>query len=338
MKFDILDRHSWEETNEALQQALPRNLCPATAAVRVYGGLAPAVFELAFGIAILYSHRKSAAVIPGRTWAFESLLPHLYKEGFSVRELMADQDSSALVKAVDELKKDTLFCLWSEDHPVLGTYWSGDELDAKLNDRKIFSIRVSHAAFHYRPQPIRPYSVRICSLAPRLTVAVLGEKVNPPPLAVHRLPWDLNKIVDNVLQALKVEAENQEAVSDFESRIEKLTGFRRFIDGDHTNMNGDHRIFDRAVIYHPEVNADAVLRTMAPTLGFAVGPAGSMPPAEILNLCRWAPNPPLAQWWKPEPKPEVLRGFLCLSLSLIAKTNVDAALVAGEREAKSLSG
>lgn len=310
MRIDLLHGFSWDETNEHLLAQWPWTPVPP-GGLRCYGGLAEAVHEVVFGTAMFFSHKKNMGLLSGNTWGFEAILPHLYRENFQVQE----EKAHALAEArayVESLKKDTCFVLWCEDHPVVGTLFDGESLDQALNEKRIFSIAISHSAFRTRAREIRPYSVRLCSLTSDLAVALCGARFRSPALAVHRRPWSAEKTTARVMEEFRLSNEDKEAIHSFESECEKKTGFRRL-------LTGENRLFDRAVLYHPEINAEAVLRSVKGSSGRELEPPMMEREVEILNACRWRPAPHLKAWWEPLPAGEILRGLMIFSQTLAAR-------------------
>jgi hypothetical protein len=327
MKVDLLHTFSWDETNDLLQAEFVAARAKFNGSLRCYFGLSQAVFEMAFGTALLFSHKKGMGLISGDSWVFEGVMPHLYKEGFQVQEERRHRlDVAAFVGA---LKKETSFVLWSEDHPILGTcdHQKNEELDQALNDKKIFSIRVSHAAYRHHAVEMRPYSARLCSLTPNLALAVVGDRVRVTPLVAHRMAWQPQETLATVKFHLRDHQHSAELVSTFEQQCRQKTGFQPY-------LTTAERLYDRAVIHHPEINAEAVLQILKGQLGSPLAAPMQEWDAEIVNACRWKPAPALRSWWEPLPSEEVLRGLLILSVSVLAKTQILTWLAEGEAAAR----
>lgn len=325
MKVDLLNTFAWDETNELAQSRLAQHV-PSNGTLRVYGGVSQALFEVVFGTALLFSHKKNMAVISGNTWAFEGTLPHLYKEGFQVQEekFHSIKDQKAFVA---NLKKDTSFVIFCEDNPVFATTMDWDELDQELNKQRIFSIRISHSNHLYKNAEVRPYSIRICSINPMLALAKCGQKFRAAPLSVHRSTWNGPATVATIEEAYKNKTEDKAAIENFEAAVQKSSGFKPV-------LNTDSRIYDRAVIYHPNLNSDNVLRKIKEHLSRSVNAPMYEADAEILNQCRWAPAPHLRAWWDPQPHEEIIRGLLLLSTELVKEKNILDWLSEGEKGAR----
>jgi hypothetical protein len=136
MHIDLLPNELWETLNTKVSANL--NL-GADTTVRVSKGLATSVHEVVASMAQFYSHKRSAAYVKGATHAFLGVLPGLYKEAFQI-QVIPTQDMAS-VTWIENLKKDTNFVLYPEDHPITGEIYPWQEIDQKLNELKIFSIR-----------------------------------------------------------------------------------------------------------------------------------------------------------------------------------------------------
>lgn len=323
MRIDLLHSFSWEESGEAGAAALPEHLkLTGGQSVRVYNGLSQALFEIAFGTAHLFSHKRNMGLVSGNTWAFDAIMPLLYKENFQVQEV--SWQTADFKTFLADLKKETLFVLWSEDHPITGELAEADQIDQELNSRRIFSIRVSHFAHLTRGQELRPYSIRLCSLSQGLTLALCGARFRTGPVIAHRQNWSVSDIVEQIQSRYGNAHEDESAVLNFEKETPLASGFFPL-------LQHHRRIFDRAIIYHPNLNSEPVMHSL---LGKqALSRQGEAADVEILNRCRWQPLPQLRAWWKPMPDEAVLRGLLLLSVNQIKTTGVMEALKAGERAA-----
>lgn len=265
---------------------------------RVFPGLSAAVYEMVVGSAQFLSHKRSIAYVKGQSFVLKPFLPHFYKEAYNV-QTTTEKDPSELLKWVETLKKDTACAVLFEDHPITGEIFAWKELDALLNDRKIYSVRISHNLHRFEKQSVHPYSVRICHYDSDWAVAFLGEKVKAPPLAVHTLNWQ-----DKTWPAAKfgaVPLNDAVLVKTFESHLP--SGF-------HPWLTGDNRIFDRSVIYHDFASGDFMREQLLKNLGRDVE-------IETLNLCRWGGGRLLEEWWEPKPTNERLAQSLILEARLL---------------------
>lgn len=276
---------------------------------RMFRGLSHAVCEMVLGTGIFFSHKKQITVIEGNTWAFEAVLPHLYKLGFQVQVLAQNQLPSVTASAADwtawveALHKETNFVLWCEDHPVTGEWRDLDAMDKALAQKRILSIAVSHSSHCYHQRELSPYSVRIQNLSHDFAWARLGSRVRTPALFAHRLIWG-----DSETQQLKKlmqtsNLENQKLVQSVETELVSRFGFKVF------PFQG-LRLWDRLVVWHPERNAQALADSLRQGLG-SIG-------TESITACNLAVLPEYSVWWKPLPADDILRGLLILGTEAIS--------------------
>lgn len=317
MKIDLLGFEIWETLNAKISSEIGAT---PEATVRCYAGIAAAVFELAQGAAQFYSHKRSVALIGGRTPHFQSVLPYLYKEGYEVQ--IAPENSFGK-EWVEDLKKDTCFALVAEDHPVTGELYDLTELEKTLNDRKIYCLKISHHNHLFREVPIQPYSARICSFDPQTAVALIGARLRAPPMIASHMDWDVDGFVARVQHARRSHHENREAVEKFEADLPK--GFSAFL---HTPQ----RCFDRALIYTESASGEALQQFIASTLGLQVQRPGWETRIETTNLCRWGGVRNYEDWWKPRPAESILRGLLILGTEILETPEMKGLLEKALRE------
>lgn len=289
MKLDLLTSLPWEDWNEAFR---PHFKIQLDEQGRMYRGLAHAVNELVLGTAMFYSHKNSVTVIQGETWAFEAVMPHLYKLGFQVHETPRSQmtDWKSFVEA---LPPETNFVLWAEDHPLTGAFEDRTELDKLLAAKRIISISVSHSSHLFRARALSPYSMRLCSLTNDLCWATLGSRLKIPPLFAHRMEWteaEQRRILDLLS---RLATEDQQSVQTFEAKVIGLgLGFQA------VPFAAD-RLWDRAVLLHPDLNAEALQTSLGLSQGAVV-------------TCAQRSLPEFRTWWKPLPDDDFIRGLLIL--------------------------
>lgn len=324
MLIDVVRPETWEELNDEVRSTL--GLSPKLKA-RVFQGLGQAVFEIAQGSAQFMAHKKSIGVVRGQTPVFESLLPYYYKETYEVHTI--SHLSLVNVKEfVESLKKDTNFVMFAEDHPVTGeVYPFVEELDKLLNEKRIFSFRVSHAQHFAQPEELRPYSVRICSYAPDLAIAILGERFRSPSLSAFNQPWNKENILSRLAQTLQSRPHNQQSVLDFEAQIQnKIPPFFK---------PEAHRLFDRAVLVIPDTSAEAVAQLLFKKLGWNA--ADGWQKIETTNQCHWSTGAKtFKMWWEPAPNPQNIRGLLVISLEAVLTKDFANLLISSYEEIKQL--
>lgn len=309
MKLDILPFESWESLNRTVQSQLAID---SEFQVRSYLGLSRAVSELAFSTAQFYSHKRSLAIIQGNTPHFKAVLPYFYKEGYEVQEAPKKFE---VKEWVESLKKDTCLVLLAEDHAVTGEKNNFLELETVLNEKKIFTIIISHHSHLYDQLRPQPYTVRIHSFSPTASIAVLGNKFKAPPIISNYSYWDQQNFLQQVQIVTKKSGENKSLVKVFESSLPE--GFKALFPNSFEN-----RIFDRALFYSESIGGEAIQQFISAKLGLGLQPAGFELEIETTHLCRWGATLSYYDWWADCPKEDILRGMNIFSLEIIKQPQI----------------
>lgn len=307
MKLDLFTPNKWENLCEWLGQHL--SLADGQRA-RAYRGLNHAVFEITYGLSSFFPHKRSIAIVTGNHNAMDFFTPHFYKSAYHV-QMINHKDLTE--DWLSNLKKDTLFVLFAEDHPVTAELFDYDQLDARLNDQKIISVGISHNAHFFRKRNLRPYSVRIESYDHEIGFAILGDKVKAPSVVAQSFDWDLEKMKNSILADEFGQAvEDKAAVVALENQFQGLF----------TNQQGEpqtDRLYDRALIFskdhHGETFADALKMKLNESRPDWTG-------VDTTNLCRWGGSR-LFPWWKPGLEADVIRGLIILSADVCRRKNID---------------
>ncbi|NUN06312.1 MAG: hypothetical protein HUU57_11175 [Bdellovibrio sp.] len=321
MFIDVVRPETWDELNDQVKSSLGLD---ARLRVRCYQGLAHAVFEIAQGTAQFMSHKKAMGVVLGTTAVFENLLPYYYKETYEVAALSHSQLTN-VKEWVEGLKKDTCFVLFSEDHPVTGElYPYVEELDKLLNERRIFSFRVSHAQHRYHTAEVRPYTVRLCSVTASAAVAILGERFRSPALLAMDMNWDKTLFLQRIEKARGHRDTNAALVEKFEKDVAAVA--TRFF------PVGAARLGDRAVIVLNEVSAEAVAENLFKKMGLS--PHEGWQRLSSTNMCHWSGIKMFRHWWQPTPSQEQLRGLLVIGLELLNTKDFAKLLISSYEEIK----
>ncbi|MBS1972126.1 MAG: hypothetical protein JSU04_17580 [Bdellovibrionales bacterium] len=297
MKLALVPLEEWERLNEQLKIHFD---LAADNSVRIYKGMAHAVFEVGQGTAQFMSHKRSFGVVRGQTPYFESLLPYFYKEVYGVQPInhQALTDPEAWVSG---LKKDTIFVLHAEDHPVTGEIYNYDRLDELLNEKKIFSFRISHFRHNYEKKELRPYSVRMCYLNNDLAVAFCGERYKTPSLIAPQMSWHPSQILETV-RKIHVSPQDQALVENFEKSFAEIAA--------PWFASPTARLYDRVLLRFHDVNAEALLQRLFDHL--QVDPSKYYETLDTTNLCRWLHFKTFTSWWEPKPSTEDLASLLVI--------------------------
>lgn len=314
MRIDLLPPEMWETLNDRVRPLVKvANDC----SVRVHPGLQASIYETVMGIAQFFSHKKACGVIKGATPYFEGVMPYLFKDGYQVQAMKLSEWGN--FKAwMDALKKDTNFVLVPEDHPVTGEIYDWDPIDAILNEKKIFSIRLSHFNHFRGNENLRPYSVRINSLSQKLSVVVGGNKFKSPPLISHKMHWDVEKTSTEIQKLLSAFTEDQSVVEAFEKKIQADSSM-----GLQVLPIAGQRVWDRSLIFSAAINGEALENYLFhPKYGRFANPPGAEYEFESTSLCRWGGISLFENWWENKPAVEVLRGMVILSVESMKRSEI----------------
>ncbi len=314
--MDLNSYEVWESLNERIAEEIQAS---DDVFVRCYRGLGQAVFELAQGTAQFYSHKRSIALVNRGTPHFNSFLPYFYKEGYQVQ---LAPETGSLKEWAETLNKDTCLVLMAEDHAMTGEIYETSELEAVLNQKKIYCLKVSHHNHLYRPQVIQPYSVRICSYDPVTVVAQIGIRLRAPAVMAASMDWDAEKFSQAVSQA-RQGRENQELIEKFEKNLPQ--GFQAL-------LQTSSRNFDRALIYTEMAAGEALQQFLATALNLQLKKPGWENRLETSHLCRWGGTKNYDEWWNPRPAESILRGLLILSTEVLEHPELRVSLEKSLRE------
>lgn len=321
MFIDVVRPENWEELNDEVKSSLSLS---AKTRARVYHGLSQGVFEISQGTAQFMSHKKSVAFITGQSPIVDSLLPYYYKETYEVQKL--SQAELTDPKAwIESLKKDTNFVLFSDDHPVTGELYSfADELDRLLNEKRIFSFRMSHASHFFLNAEVRPYTVRFCSYGPEICVALCGERYRTPSLMAHTMEWNRDDILSHLNVMKGNRKENQKLVESFEQSLSSM-GRAYF-------SSTASRTWDRAVCVFSDVSADAVAIALFNKM--QISEEEGWQQLATTNMCSWDVVKMFSHWWEPRPKTEDLRGLLIIGSAMLETKDFSKYLQSSYEEVK----
>lgn len=240
----------WDLLNNSIKKQLKSDHL-----VRSYINPYLATYDLIIGLSQLFAHKRSIAWIKGLSPFFDSVYPHFVREGYQIQTFTLDQYKEAqkdIRQFVEGLKKDTLFFVYFEDHPLTGETYDYEELENALSHKKIFSISVSHHSFFYQPKSFYPLSARICWYDKNMTLVYLGEKfkVNSVLGYYQNLGINMDSTVEKEQLESKIASFQskkffQNEIIDFESE------FRQNI-----FINTSNRVWDRSILKFTEVHTD----------------------------------------------------------------------------------
>jgi hypothetical protein len=308
MNFNLIHPETWMSLNQKIHSLWG---LPSDISVRVYQGVPHAAYELALGTAFFLSHKRSVGILQGQTSAFQSVLPFLYKEGFQVQQQPRVQPAIQMDQWLKSLKADNSFVMHCEDNAITGETFSYQEVDSILHDKKIFSIRVSHQRHFCEPKELTPSSVQICEISPHLAVALCGSRFKSPVQISSHMEWSETEVLEEIRLAQKATEVSQQIVTEFESRLP--TGFSAY-------LKSSPRLYDRSLIFHPEIQGEAFATELKKRLGLSVNSKAVV----SLTQCQWGFID--LSWWENKPSPDVLRNLLVLDLNLLKQPDIQKVL------------
>lgn len=124
MNIDFISPESWQSLCDHLSELVKIS---KKNSLRVYNSSYSALYEVVVGTAQFMSHKRSVAAIKGMSPHIPKLLPYFFKETYAVQLANLSQVISPK-EWVDALKKDTLFVVFAEDHPITGEFLNSKSL------------------------------------------------------------------------------------------------------------------------------------------------------------------------------------------------------------------
>jgi hypothetical protein len=297
MRIDIPQNEKWTSVCESYRAALPFQ-DPAVQ-VQVFAGFQHALTEATQGLQRLFSHKKTIAIVTPTEPALEAVAIAFSEDGFTVKNATAEEIANP--EWLTSIQNDLLFVLMSEDDPVTGKLNDFATIHAALREKRIFRIILSHASHAITPVT-RPhiFEVRVLSLKPEIALVVAGERFRVTPTFASRLPW----LDQNPKKDLSLRPSFAAEVIAFEEQLPP--GFKAYF------KKGEPRVFDRAVIYHPELDGSAVIDQLAETSGDKISAAGTATAFDSSSPCRWN-NPRFTDWLISRGlSEEIIRGLIVI--------------------------
>lgn len=325
MRIDIPANESWRALSDEYRSALGFAAEPGVQ-VQVYAGYQHALHEATHGLARLFSHKRSIALVEPAEPAIAQLAVTFAEDTYNLRHW-----SEATVDSIDA--GDLAFVLFSDDDPVTGRLYDHSRLIAAIKDQRVFRIHVSHSEHRFAGEVSRPapFEARILSLSPERAVLVAGERFRVQPQLAPMLPWKSHgPAVEHLARVSKAaDDERKSRILDFESRLPQ--GFRAYFSA------GERRVFDRAVIVAEGVDGFAVIDELALGLNHKLTPAGTDGDLETTSPCRWN-HPRFTDWLlKRGESEETIRGLMTIAPRLLTP-DLHSRLAAAAALLRSLQG
>lgn len=320
MLIDLVSQENWELLNEKIKNHLA---LPSEINVRAFRGLSHGVYEITQSLAQVYVHKRHLALVKGLSPAFDFMVTHFLRDSYQIqsvdiRSLKSDEDLNLWVQG---LHKDTLFAMWPEDHPVTGEVSLFLQLDKLLNDKKIFSIRVSHHRHFYEKDAILPYSIRICSYSQECALSLQGARIRNLALLARQMYWHDETYLAEIKKATPPLA-SPLLVESFEAAFPQYAYFQQSF---------KNRLYDRSVLCFKDLNAEAICRILvSKEIEMQMHIATT-------SACIWGNSKMFTSWWLPTPSMEELRGLLIISHILLQNKNMENQLRSAVEQIKKLS-
>lgn len=229
--------------------------------------LAHAVTEVVKGLAQLFPHKMNIAIRRDTSPHIENIAKGFSRDGLQAVPMTAG-DIVDVDGALAKLGKSALIYIAADDDVLTGEIFYSGELEKKLSDQKVFSLRISHDFFN-KPLALGPYSIWIHQIAENLVLTAFGERVVMErlffPLEGEFYPWP---------QALRKVEENKAAVMGFEESCQTFAKTPLY--------NKVNRLYDRAVLIFEDIDGSALRDLLLQEVG-------DLKPdfIETSSLCRW---------------------------------------------------
>lgn len=311
----LVSTEQWENIGDLLRVQFH---VPMDQSVRPYKGLGPAVVEIAMSTAQFFAHKRSVSFAKGLTPHIENIIPFYIKEAYQVQSLdpsllikLSAKDSNLKKEAQSELeawiqslKKDTLFVVAAEDHPITGEIYDLHDLERLLSDKKIFLIRLSHANHTNQSLgEVSAYSVRICSFGSDLALAIFGSKFKSIGLVSQLMPWSFPDI-ENKISRFSLAVQDQQRISNFKTNLKE----------NFYSLKSDQSLGDRLVLHFQGVSADRLIDILSQSV--ELQKESGLSSAEICKYL-WTPNACFngtfqneSKWWYQGPSAEQQKEML----------------------------
>ncbi len=296
----------------------------SVASVKVYRGLHHALTEVCIGLTQQFPHKKKAFYLEALSPFISRPMKQLSINGYQViskpKELLKDSESFT-----NSLGKEDLFCLYSDDDPLLGVCHDVERLEGLLGEKKVFSLRISHnrflsAGFEKSPGPMH---VQILQLSRQYCVVISGLRARVPDLISGGLTWteeDLTAIVSGFNKKLQ---EDEAAVKHFEAHLPE--GARTLI------PESAQRLYDRSVFYWSDMDGHAFIHYLNQmSSSKPLFPPGESPLMEACSRSRWGEIKYFDWLMSSGVKPEALRGLVVLDASQVKESQLS--LIQATRE------
>lgn len=316
MKIDFYVPGAWHDLNDEIARGL--GIESSKTQLQVFNGLFQALFEATQGLVRLFPHKRKMVYFRNLNPFFEEPMRALSREGFEVQDLNYSHFKD--LGWVESLAKDVLFVLAPYDDPMTGRIFESPSLLAKLEEKKIFLIRLSHGLHKVKDltSTLSKFELRILSVDAQHSVVLAGERARFSSLMTSMMDWSKSS-PQPIISELKPKqtdwSENQKSILEFEKNLSPE--LQSLLAGE------SDRIWDRAVVYNPSLNGEVVLARFLEQLGDQAKLDEGEAKLETLSSCRW-PFGETFPWIKSQGfTPEQLRGSLIIDMSMLSAAHLN---------------
>lgn len=316
----------WDELNARVEEQLKWK---GPGHLKLFFGTCEALLEVVTSLQKQFPLRRKVYFCKSLDPLIDSVVIHLGREGIALQPLtLAEWTDNSWVSKVD---KEGLAVIMPIDDPFLGRVHERPDLQPVLATTKLFQISISHSYHRSRGIPpfTHPLQIHLLSLNESLGLGVFAEKAKVPLWLSGTLPWH-DDMIDVATDVLADPQENRDVVLEFEQK--QLAGCAPYFSGD------VGRLWDRAVIFWKDMDAYAFIEELADRIGFKLLPAGEEQTLETTSLSRWGGVRTMDWLYALGVEPEVVRGTVILSASVLKLRNFDAAFVAARERVLEMQG
>jgi hypothetical protein len=309
-----LQSQTWEVLSEQYRGSLPFQVKGLQ--THLYCGYQHAVWEVTQTLVKLFSHKRTIVFASQEDPALEILGAQWAGLGCKVKSLKPSElnDPSSWFESV---KDDLLFVLTASDDPITGRVYPQNKLRETLNGKRVFHLDISHSAFRFsslNDHELRPFDVKIWSLAPERALAISGERYKAWPSVAPILPWSpiSSELIQSDLLQIPIEQCEvlKEAVEHFESNLP--AGFQCYFGP------GDERVYDRAVFFHPQINGSAAVDALVSALNLPLNRPGQPNALETISGCRWESHRLISWLAERGDTEEQIRGLMMIDAEFLS--------------------
>lgn len=307
MQTGFKSPHSWAELNDQATEIL--GLTPAGGKALLFPGVGAALAELTMGLSRQFPHRRKIFYFKSVDPALEEAAIQMSREGCQIQPLALD-----VLSRPDELKtildSNALFVLAADDDPLLGRRFDLKSLEEITEGKKIFLIRVSNGAFRFsaRPAAYTRNTFHVHRMAVDVSPVLTSARLNWPIQFANRLQLPENSL-DVIRATTSAALSSESAILKLESAL--IAGAKPIFDSQ------TPRVFDRAVIFWPDLDGWTVLTRLSERLKIPLDHSL----LETTSLHRWKGVKTMDWLYGLGFLPEMIRGTLIIDQSLLTRAD-----------------